>query len=121
MNEFEKTQSGRILACYGMNDLEKGGKGSGKYEHKSIGKTKSGKAIKENFNDELHDDFSNEDHSEAVVAHLKMANKYKDAHKQAKDTSDKTGKEANKELQSHYIDKMKHHVGESEKHKEAIK
>lgn len=33
MNEFEKAQSAKILACYGV-DLQKGGFGSGKYQHK---------------------------------------------------------------------------------------
>jgi hypothetical protein len=82
MNSFQKNQSAKILASYGINiqksddqnDLEKS---EGSRGGKVIGHTRSGKAIYENHNHEGHKNFTHEDHNDASNAHSKIIDKMK--------------------------------------------
>lgn len=90
MNEFEKAQAEKILSAYGigLNDLEKGGKGSGR----KIGQTSTGKDVYDTFEHEGHKDFNVQEHTDAKNLHNTIG--YKATNK-----------------------KQNYHYGEADKHK----
>lgn len=108
MNEFEKAQSAKILACYGVNDLEKSGEGS--KGGNVIGHTSTGKPIYDKFSHVGHKDFTAGEHSEAATLHGEHR---KEANAKYHDTTDESEREKHKKV-------ALHHTKQWEKHFDAI-
>jgi len=117
-----------LSETYGLDSLEKGGEGS--KGGQVIGHTKSGKPI---YANSLHTskDFTHEDHSDAMTAHMKEAKNQKDNEKHYLEGSKKygAGEKDNKgfdhnkrltELSNESKEKSQHHSSMAELHSKAM-
>jgi len=115
INEFNKGNASRILACYSNADeLLKGGEGS--KGGKVIGHTKSGKPIYERSKEVMskYSDFSKEDHQDAQKEHIKHAEKYADEEQKNLSASNKDYLEGKDNSKNH--DKYSHSKIKKEEH-----
>ena len=116
--DFQKTQRERIMKSYNTPDIQKGGEGS-KGGH-IIGHTKSGKPIYENS---IHSsaDFTHEDHSDAMSAHMKAAKEHSEHSKgYSRGGTEHYSNQVASDLQKDHQKSSQHHSSMAQLHQTAM-